>query len=98
MDTNCAVSDYTNQKDVQECDLVGLPDLDTSSTKVQDRIAQYLNYMYELGVKGFRIDAAKHQEASQVRVPESRKTRVGCVLCINVCRRYFALFFRDILY
>jgi len=66
LDTNCAVTDYTSQQNVQECDLVGLPDLDTSSTKVQDRIAEYLNYMYGLGVKGFRIDAAKHQEASQM--------------------------------
>ncbi|GMI02703.1 hypothetical protein TrLO_g6862 [Triparma laevis f. longispina] len=66
LDTNCDVSDYTNQQNVQECDLVGLPDLDTSSTKVQDRIAQYLNYMYAIGVKGFRIDAAKHQEAGQM--------------------------------
>ncbi|GMI33594.1 hypothetical protein TrRE_jg11282 [Triparma retinervis] len=66
LDVNCAVTDYTDQKNVQECDLVGLPDLDTSSSKVQDRIAQYLNDLYDMGVTGFRIDAAKHQEASQM--------------------------------
>jgi alpha-amylase len=66
LDTNCAVTDYTNQQDVQECDLVGLPDLDTSSSKVQDTIAGYLNGLWDMGVKGFRIDAAKHQEASQM--------------------------------
>jgi alpha-amylase len=66
LDVNCQVTDYTDQHSVQECDLVGLPDLDTSSTKVQDRIAEYLNDLYSLGVKGFRVDAAKHQEASQM--------------------------------
>ena len=66
LDVNCAVTDYTNQQNVQECDLVGLPDLDTSSSKVQDRIAQYLKDLYSMGVTGFRIDAAKHQEASQM--------------------------------
>jgi len=67
LDTNCEVSDYTNQRNVQECDLVGLPDLDTSSAKVQNRIAEYMNDLYSYGVRGFRVDAAKHQEASQVR-------------------------------
>ena len=62
LDTNCEVSDYTNQQNVQECDLVGLADLDTGSKNVQDTIARYLNYLSSMGVGGFRLDAAKHQE------------------------------------
>lgn len=64
--TNCCVSDYTSQSNVQNCDLVGLPDLDTSSAKVQARVAEYLLDLVDLGVTAFRIDAAKHQEASQM--------------------------------
>jgi len=64
--TNCAVTDFTNQTNVQECDLVGLPDLDTNSPKVQKTIGAYLKDLRSLGVGGFRVDAAKHQEAGQL--------------------------------
>ena len=64
--TNCQVTDYTSLSNVQNCDLVGLPDLDTSSSKVRDIIAAYLLDLVSLGVSAFRIDAAKHQDASQM--------------------------------
>jgi alpha-amylase len=73
--TNCAVNDYTNQYNVQYCDLSGLADLMTSSEYVQEQIAGYLNHLAELGVSGIRIDAAKHQNATELagiikRLPE----------------------------
>lgn len=64
--SNCAVTDFKNQTNVQECDLVGLPDLDTSSPKVQQTIGAMLKDLASLGVGGFRVDAAKHQEAGQL--------------------------------
>jgi len=53
--------DYDNVRaNVTQCDLPGLPDLDTGKAAVQDKIAAYMNDLLSLGVAGFRIDAAKH--------------------------------------
>jgi alpha-amylase len=54
------VKDYNNAEDVTQCELVGLADLNTSSTYVQARIVDYLADLASLGITGFRIDAAKH--------------------------------------
>ncbi|HEU0053667.1 MAG TPA: alpha-amylase family glycosyl hydrolase, partial [Longimicrobium sp.] len=56
----CAVSNYAVAANVQECELLGLADLDTSSPSVRGKIAGYLLDLARLGVAGFRIDAAKH--------------------------------------
>ncbi|WP_433360249.1 carbohydrate-binding module family 20 domain-containing protein [Streptosporangium sp. CA-115845] len=54
-------SDYNNDGwRVQNCELVGLSDLNTGSEYVRNQIAGYLNKLTSLGVDGFRIDAAKH--------------------------------------
>jgi len=60
---SCSIqgSDYDNvRENVTQCDLPGLPDLDTSNPAVQARIAAYMQDLLSLGVAGFRIDAAKH--------------------------------------
>lgn len=56
----CGISNYGNAFEVQNCELVGLADLETEATSVRDRIADYLIGLHALGVAGFRIDAAKH--------------------------------------
>jgi alpha-amylase len=56
----CGVNDYQSAANVQDCELLGLADLRTSLTTVQQRIADYLIGLARLGVVGFRIDAAKH--------------------------------------
>jgi alpha-amylase len=56
----CAINDYQNAANVQDCELVGLADLNTGSATVQQKIADYLVGLVRLGVAGFRIDAAKH--------------------------------------
>lgn len=38
----------------------GLPILDTRSEWVRSELRNYLRYLYELGVRGFRFDSAKH--------------------------------------
>ncbi len=54
-------ADYTtNAEHVQRCELVSLADLDTSSASVQAKLAGYLSELLSLGVRGFRLDAAKH--------------------------------------
>mmetsp|Transcript_4920 Transcript_4920/g.14316 ORF Transcript_4920/g.14316 Transcript_4920/m.14316 type:complete len:576 (+) Transcript_4920:123-1850(+) len=64
--TNCGVSNYNDLKNVQYCDLQGMPDLCTSCPKVQETVAAYINHMAELGVAGFRVDAAKHMDPGEL--------------------------------
>ena len=63
---NNDISDYKNAEQVQTCELVNLADLDTSSERVREQIAAYLDDLLELGVAGFRIDAAKHIPTADV--------------------------------
>ncbi|WP_431963429.1 carbohydrate-binding module family 20 domain-containing protein [Actinacidiphila sp. bgisy160] len=60
------ISDYGNRDNVQNCELVGLSDLNTGSDYVRSTIAAYLNNLISLGVDGFRIDAAKHMAAADL--------------------------------
>jgi len=56
----CTVDDYQSAANVQDCELVGLADLNTGLSSVRHKIAGYLIGLARLGVAGFRIDAAKH--------------------------------------
>lgn len=58
--TACTVTDYTNAANVQDCELLSLPDLNTGLPSVRQKVAGYLVVLARLGVAGFRIDAAKH--------------------------------------
>lgn len=58
--------DWSSQWEIQHCELVGLPDLDTGSGYVQGQLIGYLTGLSELGVAGFRIDAAKHIAAEEL--------------------------------
>ncbi len=60
-----------NRWAVQTCNL-GVPgediaDLNTASPYVQDKIGAYLNDLLDIGVAGFRIDAAKHMAAEDLK-------------------------------
>jgi alpha-amylase len=56
-----ADSDYVDAPDrVRRCELDGLADLDTSADHVRQAIAGYLSSLVALGVRGFRVDSAKH--------------------------------------
>jgi alpha-amylase len=58
--TACTVTNYADAANVQDCELLGLPDLNTASTSVRQKIAAYLIALSRAGVAGYRIDAAKH--------------------------------------
>src|SRR5688572_20078769 len=60
------ISNYQDRFNVQFCELVGLPDLRTETAYVRGKIADYLVDLYNLGVRGYRIDAAKHMPASDI--------------------------------
>jgi len=66
------ISNYGNAWEVQNCNLVQLADLATEATYVRDRIAAYMNDLISLGVRGFRIDAAKHIPAGDIAAIRSR--------------------------
>ncbi|KZN30146.1 alpha-amylase [Pseudoalteromonas luteoviolacea S2607] len=65
----CAINpeDYGNNAwRVQNCELVGLHDLDTDTPYVQTQLANFLNDLLSVGVAGFRLDASKHMPASDI--------------------------------
>lgn len=62
----CAVTDYRSAANVQDCELLGLADLDTGREGVRARLAEYLIGLVRLGVAGFRIDAAKHIQPAEL--------------------------------
>lgn len=73
-DCRDTISNYNDRANVQNCELVGLADLDTGEEYVRGRIAAYLNDLLSLGVDGFRIDAAKHMPAADLANIKSRLT------------------------
>ncbi|XP_062541644.1 alpha-amylase I-like [Armigeres subalbatus] len=58
--TACQISNYNNATNVRSCELGSLPDLDQSNHYVRQKIVRFLNHLLDLGVAGFRVDAAKH--------------------------------------
>ncbi len=72
--TPCGINSYADAAQVQNCELVGLADLATESDTVRGRIARYLISLNELGIAGFRVDAAKHVPAADL---EAIMTRVN---------------------
>ena len=72
------IKDYTNQTEVQQCRLLGMLDFDSESDKVQDIEADYMARMYNYGVVGFRIDAAKHINTDSLKAIKAKlATKVG---------------------
>ncbi|MFG3404483.1 carbohydrate-binding module family 20 domain-containing protein [Streptomyces sp. NPDC048142] len=71
-DCTSQINNYQDRANVQNCELVGLADLDTGEDHVRGRIAAYLNDLISLGVDGFRIDAAKHMPAGDLADIKSR--------------------------
>lgn len=71
------ISNYQDRSNVQNCELVGLADLDTGSDYVRSTIAAYLNHLIALGVDGFRIDAAKHMAATDLAAIKAKLSNPG---------------------
>jgi len=59
--------DYaSNASNVQNCELLGLADLNTGAENVEHKIADYLIALVDVGVRGFRFDAAKHMSPADL--------------------------------
>lgn len=80
--TRCPIKDYNNPIEVRNCELVGLPDLNQSITAVREKIVDFMNHLLELGVAGFRVDAAKHMWPADLEVIYGRLH--------NLSTKYFA--------
>ncbi|GAA4587941.1 alpha-amylase [Actinoplanes octamycinicus] len=65
-DADGEIDDYNNAAEVQNCELVALSDLKSQDGSVRTKIAGYLNKLIDLGVDGFRVDAAKHMAAGDL--------------------------------
>lgn len=50
----CDISSYQDANQVRNCQLVGLADLNQGSDWVRTKIADYMNYLIDIGVAGFR--------------------------------------------
>ncbi|WP_343729564.1 carbohydrate-binding module family 20 domain-containing protein [Duganella sp.] len=55
-----------NRYNVVNCRLSGLPDLKTEGAYVQGQVKNFLTKLINMGVDGFRFDAAKHMLASDI--------------------------------
>ena len=73
--TDGQVHNYTVQADVQECELVGLADLNTETDYVRTQIAGYLNDLLSTGVDGFRLDASKHMNDADIAGIEAKLSK-----------------------
>lgn len=56
----CTISNYADAYNVRFCDLSSMPDIATDNPSTQSKIADYLASLMNMGVYGFRVDAAKH--------------------------------------
>ncbi|XP_076311371.1 alpha-amylase-like isoform X1 [Tachypleus tridentatus] len=56
----CCIDSWTDFARVRNCRLVGLIDLNHKVIHVQNMVSGFMNRLIEIGVAGFRIDAAKH--------------------------------------
>ena len=60
------ISDYSNADEVWNCRLSTMWDINTGSERVQSMQADYLNRLWQDGVRGFRIDSAKHMDPDDI--------------------------------
>ena len=68
----CELIDYQNVYQVRNCELVGLHDLNQTLEDTRTKIIQFLNHLIDLGVAGFRVDAAKHMWPSDLKIIYNR--------------------------
>ncbi|HEY7885015.1 MAG TPA: alpha amylase C-terminal domain-containing protein, partial [Cellvibrionaceae bacterium] len=59
-------TNYADASSVWSCELYGMPDLDHSLPYVQNTIGAYIKRLSDMGIDGFRIDAAKHMPPTDI--------------------------------
>src|SRR6185295_8441300 len=69
------INNWNDRSEIQNCELLDLSDLATESEYVRGKEVGYLNHLLDIGVDGFRLDAAKHVPASDLATIISRLNR-----------------------
>lgn len=65
---SCEIQDYQNASQVRNCELSSLPDLNQTIPYVRQEIVEFMNHLIDTGVAGFRMDACKHMEPTDLRI------------------------------
>ena len=74
----CKVSNYSDEWNVRQCALLGMTDTATDNPSTQDKIADFLVKLMDMGVYGFRIDAAKHMHYNDINaIMEKTAAKAG---------------------
>ena len=84
----CEINNYQDPQEVRNCYLVSLNDINGGSDYVRGKIADYINDLINIGVKGFRVDASKHMwpgdlEAIQASIEKKILSQIFFVKSIN---------------
>ncbi|XP_025919679.1 pancreatic alpha-amylase-like, partial [Apteryx rowi] len=61
------IENYGDAYQVRDCRLVSLLDLALEKDYVRSKVAEYMNHLIDIGVAGFRIDAAKHMWPGDIK-------------------------------
>ncbi|KAM7318034.1 hypothetical protein ACRRTK_022771 [Alexandromys fortis] len=61
------ISNYNDANQVRNCRLSGLLDLALEKDYVRGKVADYMNHLIDIGVAGFRLDAAKHMWPGDIK-------------------------------
>ncbi|XP_009978764.1 PREDICTED: pancreatic alpha-amylase-like, partial [Tauraco erythrolophus] len=61
------IENYHDISQVRDCRLVSLLDLALEKDYVRSKVAEYMNHLVDIGVAGFRLDAAKHMWPEDVK-------------------------------
>ncbi|XP_064371895.1 pancreatic alpha-amylase-like [Dromaius novaehollandiae] len=61
------IENYGDAYQVRDCRLVGLLDLALEKDYVRSTVAAYMNRLIDIGVAGFRLDAAKHMWPGDIK-------------------------------
>ncbi|XP_076642624.1 alpha-amylase [Halictus rubicundus] len=69
---SCAITNYNDASNVRNCELTGLHDLNQGTEYVRGKIVDFMNEAIDVGVAGFRMDAAKHMWPNDLKVIYSR--------------------------
>ncbi|KAE8610899.1 hypothetical protein XENTR_v10012273 [Xenopus tropicalis] len=66
------IENYSDANQVRDCRLVGLLDLALEKDYVRGKIAEFMNNLINIGVAGFRLDAAKHMWPGDLKAISER--------------------------
>ncbi|CAH1788535.1 unnamed protein product [Owenia fusiformis] len=74
---SCSIESYVDANQVRNCRLDRLTDLALGNDYVRGKVTEYLNKLIDIGVAGFRVDAAKHMWPGDMEIVFSRLNKLN---------------------